>query len=113
MLGVAVASAGDRAQGVQILRNVLRRHPYDRESLSGLASFEAALGHRDAALTYAKRPAGWSRRTRTFRRCWRNCNSDRECAEGARPRGPPALPLTFERDYFFCGIAALRALTGE
>jgi tetratricopeptide (TPR) repeat protein len=57
VLGVAVASAGDRAQGVQILRNVLRRHPYDRETLSGLASFEAALGRRDEALTYAKRLA--------------------------------------------------------
>jgi tetratricopeptide (TPR) repeat protein len=55
VLGVAVASAGDRAQGVQILRNVLRRHAYDRETLSGLASFEAALGHRDEALAYAKR----------------------------------------------------------
>ena len=57
VLGVAVASAGDRAQGVQILRNVLRGHPYDRETLSGLASFEAALGHRDEALTYASRLA--------------------------------------------------------
>jgi tetratricopeptide (TPR) repeat protein len=57
VLGVAVASAGDRAQGVQILRNVLRRHAYDRETLSALASFEAALGHRDEALTYAERLA--------------------------------------------------------
>jgi tetratricopeptide (TPR) repeat protein len=57
VLGVAVASAGDRAQGVQILRNVLRTHAYDRETLSGLASFEAALGHRDEALSYAMRLA--------------------------------------------------------
>ena len=57
VLGVAVASAGDRPQGVQILRNVLRRHAYDRETLSGLASFEAAMGHRDEAVAYATRLA--------------------------------------------------------
>ncbi len=53
----AVASAGDRVRGVQILRNVLRRHADDRETLSRLASFQAALGHLEQALTCAKRLA--------------------------------------------------------
>ncbi len=52
---VSVASAGDRAQAVEILRDVLRRHAYDRESLYAAASFARDLGHQEDALGYATR----------------------------------------------------------
>jgi len=54
---VSVASAGDRAQAVGILRDLLRRHPYDRESLYAAASFARDLGHQEEALGYATRLA--------------------------------------------------------
>jgi len=54
---VSVASAGDRAQAVEILRDLLRRHPYDRESLYAAASFARELGHQEEALGYATRLA--------------------------------------------------------
>jgi Tfp pilus assembly protein PilF len=54
---VAVASAGDRTQAMNILRNLLSRHRYDRESLSAAASFERDLGHSPEALGYANRLA--------------------------------------------------------
>ncbi len=54
---VGVASAGDRAQAVEILRDVLRRHAYDRESLYAAASYAHDLGHQEEALGYANRLA--------------------------------------------------------
>ncbi len=54
---VSVASAGDRAQAVEILRDVLRRHAYDRESLYAAASFARDLGHQEEAVGYATRLA--------------------------------------------------------
>jgi len=57
---VSVAGAGDRAQAVEILRDVLRRHAYDRESLCGryaAASFARDLGRQDEAVGYATRLA--------------------------------------------------------
>ena len=54
---VSVASAGDRAQAMEILRDLLRRHAYDRESLYAAASFARDLGHQEEALGYATRLA--------------------------------------------------------
>jgi Tfp pilus assembly protein PilF len=54
---VSVASAGDRAQAMEILRDLLRRHAYDRESLYGAASFARDLGHQEEAVGYATRLA--------------------------------------------------------
>ena len=54
---VSVASTGDRAQAVKILRDVLRRHSYDRESLYAAASYARDLGHQEEALAYATRLA--------------------------------------------------------
>jgi Tfp pilus assembly protein PilF len=54
---VAVSSAGDRAQAMEILRNLLNRHAYDRESLSAAVGFERDMGHKDEALRYATRLA--------------------------------------------------------
>jgi tetratricopeptide (TPR) repeat protein/ssDNA-binding Zn-finger/Zn-ribbon topoisomerase 1 len=54
---VSVASAGNRAQAMEILRDLLRRHAYDRESLYGAASFARDLGHQEEAVGYATRLA--------------------------------------------------------
>jgi Tfp pilus assembly protein PilF len=54
---VAVGSAGDRSQAMEILRNLLSRHAYDRESLFAAAGFERDLGHAEEALGYAVRLA--------------------------------------------------------
>jgi len=54
---VSVASAGDRALAMEILRDLLRRHVYDRESLYAAASFARDLGHQEEAVGYATRLA--------------------------------------------------------
>ena len=54
---VSVASAGDRAQAMEILRDLLRRHAYDRESLYTAALYARDLGHQEEAVGYAARLA--------------------------------------------------------
>jgi Flp pilus assembly protein TadD len=54
---VALASAGDRTKALEILRNSLDHHAYDRESLYAAAGYERDLGHVEAALGYATRLA--------------------------------------------------------
>ncbi len=54
---VAVAGDGDRARALDILRGVLDRHPYDRDSLYAAASFERDAGRTEDALRYATRLA--------------------------------------------------------
>jgi Tfp pilus assembly protein PilF len=54
---VALAGAGDRSQALEVLRNQLSRHAYDRECLFAAAGFERDLGNADAALGYATRLA--------------------------------------------------------
>ena len=54
---VSVASAGDRPQAMEILRDVLRHHTYDRESLYAAARFVRDLGRQEEAVGYATRLA--------------------------------------------------------
>jgi tetratricopeptide (TPR) repeat protein len=51
---VAVNDAGDARRALTILEQALRRQPYDRDVLFGLAFYAQQAGRRDAALEYAK-----------------------------------------------------------
>jgi cytochrome c-type biogenesis protein CcmH/NrfG len=51
---VAVNDAGDARRASAILEEALRRQPYDREVLFGLAFYAQQAGRRDAALKYAR-----------------------------------------------------------
>ena len=51
---VALHSAGQSRDALKVLESALRRHPHDRDLLSGLAHFSAQAGYRDAALGYVK-----------------------------------------------------------
>jgi Flp pilus assembly protein TadD len=51
---VALNDAGQPQQALKVLEAALRRQPYDRDLLSGLAFYTARLGSREAALGYAK-----------------------------------------------------------
>jgi Flp pilus assembly protein TadD len=50
---VAVNDAGDARRASTILEEALRRHPYDRDVLFGLALYAQQAGRRDAALRHA------------------------------------------------------------
>jgi Flp pilus assembly protein TadD len=52
---VAVASSGDVALAVDILEEALALHPFDRDVLSGLATYARDLGRLDEARGYARR----------------------------------------------------------
>jgi Flp pilus assembly protein TadD len=52
---VAVASSGDVAHAVDILEEALALHPFDRDVLSGLATYARDLGRLDEARGYARR----------------------------------------------------------
>ena len=52
---VALNDAGDPRRALSVLEAALKRQPYDRDLLSGLALYAAKAGQRDAALGYAKR----------------------------------------------------------
>jgi tetratricopeptide (TPR) repeat protein len=54
---VALGSAGDQGQALDVLRDVLSRHVFDRESLFAAAGFERDIGHLDEAKGYATRLA--------------------------------------------------------
>ena len=53
--GVALGSSGELAQAVQVLDGALVAHPFDRDLLTGLATYSRDLGELDAAIGYAKR----------------------------------------------------------
>jgi Flp pilus assembly protein TadD len=52
---VAVASSGDVTRAVAILEEALALHPFDRDVLSGIATYARDLGHLDEAREYARR----------------------------------------------------------
>ncbi len=54
VLGVALHDTGKRAEAVSVLKNTLLRHPYDRDVLMALASYEAEAGDLDGALEAAE-----------------------------------------------------------
>ncbi len=51
---VALSSLGDRPQALNILQGVIGAHPYDRDSLYALATFERDAGNLAAARSYAE-----------------------------------------------------------
>jgi predicted CXXCH cytochrome family protein len=51
---VAVAETGNRARALQLLRLVLAQHPYHRDSLYAIATFERDAGNPEAAKQYAE-----------------------------------------------------------
>ena len=51
---VALNDAGRPAEALQVLETARKRHPYDREILSGLAFYASRAGSRDVAIGYAK-----------------------------------------------------------
>jgi len=52
---VAQNDAGQRADALKVLDAALKRHPNDRDVLSGLAYFNAQAGNRDQALLFVKK----------------------------------------------------------
>lgn len=52
---VALHDAGRAKDAIQVLANALKREPYDRDVLSGLAYFTAQAGDRSRALVYARK----------------------------------------------------------
>ena len=46
---MALNDAGKRGEALQVLALALVRHPYDREILFALASYELPAGHREKA----------------------------------------------------------------
>lgn len=50
VLGVALHDTGKQAEAMSTLRNAVARHPYDRDLLWVLASYELAIGEGSAAL---------------------------------------------------------------
>jgi tetratricopeptide (TPR) repeat protein len=52
---VALHDAGDNREAMQVLAAALKRDPYDRDLLSGLAFFTAQAGNRELALDYVRR----------------------------------------------------------
>ncbi|HET7716700.1 MAG TPA: tetratricopeptide repeat protein [Bauldia sp.] len=51
---VALADRGETAEGIEILRDSLSRHPYDRETLMALAIYERQTGDLAAAIGHAE-----------------------------------------------------------
>ena len=51
---VALNDAGRAKDALQVLAAALKRDPYDRDVLSGLAYFTAQAGNRELALGYVK-----------------------------------------------------------
>jgi Flp pilus assembly protein TadD len=51
---VALNDAGQGKDAMQVLANALKREPYDRDILSGLAYFTARAGNREQALVYVR-----------------------------------------------------------
>jgi Flp pilus assembly protein TadD len=51
---VALNDMGQPQQALKILQAAVRRQPYDRDLLSGLAIYSARAGDRNAALSYVK-----------------------------------------------------------
>ena len=51
---VALNDSGHSQQALKTLQSALKRQPYDRDLLSGLAYYTARSGNRDAALDYVK-----------------------------------------------------------
>ena len=51
---VALDSAGRQRDALRVLEAAVKRRPYDRDVLSGLAHFTAQAGSRDSALGYVK-----------------------------------------------------------
>jgi predicted CXXCH cytochrome family protein len=51
---VALHDTGDRAAALRVLDTALGRHPYDRELLMALVSYQQEAGDRAAALTHAR-----------------------------------------------------------
>ena len=51
---VALNDGGQKAEALRVLDTALKRHPYDRHLLSGLAYFSAQSGKRELALAYLK-----------------------------------------------------------
>jgi tetratricopeptide (TPR) repeat protein len=54
VFAVAMNDSGQPKEGLKVLDRALKRHPYDREILSGLVYFRAKEGSRDKALGFAK-----------------------------------------------------------
>ena len=55
VLGVALHSKGDHAQGIRVLQRALDRRQNDPEILAALAQFSAQAGRRETALRYLER----------------------------------------------------------
>jgi len=51
---VALNDAGQAKEAMQVLASALKREPYDRDILSGLAHFTAQAGNREQALGYVR-----------------------------------------------------------
>ena len=51
---VALNDSGQNREAMQVLATALKREPYDRDLLSGLAYFTAQAGNRELALGYAR-----------------------------------------------------------
>lgn len=51
---VALSGTGDRAQALEVLQQVLAQHPYHRDSLYAIATFERDAGDLGAAKRYAE-----------------------------------------------------------
>jgi len=55
VFAVAIASSGDSAKALELLRKLLVLHVFDRESLLAAAEYARNLGYKDEALQYATR----------------------------------------------------------
>ncbi|MGI9626042.1 MAG: tetratricopeptide repeat protein, partial [Longimicrobiales bacterium] len=55
--GVSLASAGQRDQAMAVLREALRRHPFEVDLLSALTAYHRDAGEVDSAILYAERLA--------------------------------------------------------
>ena len=52
--GVALNSGGQSGEAIKVLNAALKRQPYDRDILSGLAYFNAQAGKREVAMGYVR-----------------------------------------------------------
>ena len=52
--GVALNSGGQSEEAIKVLNAALKRQPYDRDILSGLAYFHAQAGRRETAMVYVR-----------------------------------------------------------
>ena len=68
LYAVALNDTGQSEQALKVLEAALKRQPYDRDLLSGLAFYTAQAGRRDVALGYSCSYASSIRKTRNTRK---------------------------------------------